>query len=115
MKSLYLTTGAWDLAVDTAGNIATCTEPYRLAQDAACAIRTFVGDVYYDQAAGLPYFADVLGQLPPIELVKSLMVDAALSVPGVVDAQVFLTSADRTLSGQVQVTDRAGAITAANF
>ena len=115
MKSLYLSTGAWDLAVDSAGNIATCTEPYRLAQDAASAIRTFVGDLYYDQATGLPYFTEVLGQLPPIELVKSLMVDAALTVPGVVAAQVFLTSADRTLSGQVQVTDRSGAITAANF
>lgn len=115
MKSLYLSTGAWDLTVDSAGNIAACTEPYRLAQDAATAIRTFVGDLYYDQAAGLPYFTDVLGQLPPIELVKSLMVDAALAVPGVVAAQVFLTSADRTLSGQVQVTDRSGVLTAANF
>jgi len=115
VKSLYLSPESWDLAVDSAGNIATCTEPYRLAQDAATAIRTFVGDLYYDQATGLPYFTEVLGQLPPIELVKSLMVDAALTVPGVVAAQVFLTSADRTLSGQVQVTDRAGALTAANF
>lgn len=115
MKSLYLTQEAWDLTVDSAGNIAACTEPYRMAQDAATAIRTFVRDLYYDQAAGLPYFTAVLGQLPPIELVKSLMVGAALAVPGVVAAQVFLTSADRTLSGQVQVTDRDGALTAANF
>jgi hypothetical protein len=115
VKSLYLSADSWDLTVDSAGNIATCTEPYRLAQDAATAIRTFVGDLYYDQATGLPYFTEVLGQLPPIELVKSLMADAALTVPGVVAAQVFLTSADRTLSGQVQVSDRTGAISASNF
>jgi hypothetical protein len=115
VKSLYLSADSWDLAVDSAGNIATCTEPYRLAQDAATAIRTFTGDCYYDQSLGLPYWTDLLGRFPSLELLKSLMVDAALTVPGVVEAKVFLTSADRVVSGQVQVSDRAGALSAANF
>ena len=115
MKTLYLDSAAWDLTLDSSGNIAAATEPYRLAQDAASAIRTFAGECWYDQTVGVPYWTQVLGKMPPLELIKAKFVEAALTVPGVVAAQVFITTAGRTVSGQVQVTDSSGAVTAAGF
>lgn len=115
MKSVYLDPGAWDLVLDSAGNIAAASEPYRLAQDAACVLKTFAGECFYDTRQGVPYWTEILGHNPPIELIKAKFVDAALTVPGVVAAVVFLTSADRTIGGQVQVTDKAGTVSAAGF
>jgi hypothetical protein len=115
VKTLYLDGPSWDLALDAAGSIAACTEPYRLAQDAACAIRAFIGECWYDASIGVPYWADILGRSPPVQLLKDRFVDAALTVPGVVAAKVFITSAGRSLAGQVQVTDAAGLVSAAGF
>ncbi len=50
-----LDTVAWDLTVDTTGNIAVASNPYSMAQDAASAIRTFQGEVYYDTTLGIPF------------------------------------------------------------
>ena len=115
MDTLYLDPSSWDLALDAAGNIAKASRPYALAQDAASAIKTFVGDCYYDQSLGLPYFTEILGQRPPAELLKAKFAAAALTVPGVVAAEVFLTLTGRELGGQVQITDSAGVISTASF
>jgi hypothetical protein len=34
--------------LDAEGNIAVASEPYSLAQDAASAIKTFAGEVFWD-------------------------------------------------------------------
>jgi hypothetical protein len=116
MKSLYLDPQTWDLALDSSRSIAIADEPYRLAQDAACAVRTFAQEVYYDTTQGVPYWQDVLGKFPSLSVVKADLVAAAMTVPGVVSAQVFVTGVSgRTLSGQIQVTDANGVTTAASF
>lgn len=117
MKTLLLDTVAWDLVTDAVGNIAVASDPYSLAQDAASAIRLFQGELYYDTAQGVPYWASILGASPPpISLMRTKFVAAALTVPGVVKAQCFITSVlDRRVTGQVQVTDKNGNITAAAF
>ena len=51
--SLLLDLVNWDLCVDANGNIALCTEPYADVQDAACAIRLFAGELYYDTPLSL--------------------------------------------------------------
>lgn len=117
MNTLYLAVPAWDLALDASGNIAIASEPYALAQDAASAIRTFLGEVWYDTTLGVPYLTQILGHSPPVELLKSLFVDAALTVPGIAQAQVFITSvSNRTVTGQVQCFDADGVfLSAASF
>lgn len=116
MNTLFLSTNAWDLTLDSAGNIAMASAPYSLAQDAASAIKTFVGDLYFAPTEGIPYLTQILGQLPPLSDIRTLYVAAAMQVPGVIAAQVFFSSFNnRTLSGQLQVTDRAGVITATGF
>ena len=115
MDTLFLS-NAWDLALNSAGNIAMASNPYSLAQDAASSCRTAVGDLRFAPTEGIPYFTQVLGQLPPLNDIRSMYVAAALRVPDVVEARVFFSSfTNRTLSGQLQVTDRAGVITATGF
>lgn len=114
--TLYLDPQKWDLELDSAGNIAAAEAPYQLAQDAASAIRTFLGECYYDTTIGVPYWSQILGHWPPMELVKSQIAAAAMTVPGVIAAKVYIASLkDRKISGQVHITDSAGVVSAANF
>lgn len=116
MQTLLLDQLAWDLTVDTAGNIAVASDPYSQAQDAASAIRTFAGEVYYDTTLGIPYFSQILGYAPPVSLMKAYFNAAALSVPGVATAQTFITSwQDRVVRGQVQIVSDSGNSSAAGF
>ena len=116
MNTLYLDPSSWDLALDSSGNIAMATNPYALAQDAASALRTFIGECYYDTSIGIPYFTQILGEMPPLPLVKAQFIAAVLSVPDVVSAKVFITGiVNRQLQGQVQLTDSTGTITDAGF
>ena len=115
-NTLLLDRTLWDLVLDTSGNIAMASAPYALAQDAASAIRLFQGELWYDTAKGVPYFSQVLGQFPPVALLKSLFEAAALTVPSVVAARCYITSiAGRQASGQVHVTDTAGITSIAGF
>lgn len=109
MKTLLLDQSAWDLVLDANGDIALAENPYSISQDVASAIKTFLGECYYDTSLGLPYFSDILGENPPLSFVKQQIINAALSVPEVVDANVsFLSFNGRSLTGQVQVIDQTG-------
>ena len=115
-NTLLLDTVAWDLLLDAQGNIAMATNPYALAQDAASQIKLFLGEWWYDTTQGVPYFSQILGQPPSTAVLKAQLARAALTVPGVTAAQVFLTAfSNRVISGQVQVTGAAGVVTAASF
>ena len=80
MRTLLLDRTAWDLVLDANGNIACATEPYQIAQDVASAIRTFRGECFYDTTLGLPYWSNILGQLPPASFVQSGIVNAKPSL-----------------------------------
>lgn len=111
-STMLLDQTAWDLVLDSAGNIAKATPPYALAQDVASACRLFLGELWYNQNAGIPYFGDILGQLPPVSLLTGWIERQALTVPGVINAQCTITSfADREIIGQVQFTDETGTTT----
>lgn len=106
-STLLLDTLAWDLVQDALGNIAVAKEPYSLAQDAASAIRTFLGEVFFDVTVGVDYSRIFGVPPPPLALIKQLLVQAALTVPDVTSAQVFISAfapSTRLLTGQVQVT-----------
>ena len=109
MDTLLLDVARWDATVDADGNIAVASESYSTAQDVASACRTFIGDCYYDQTIGLPYFQSILGELPPVSLLKAQYEQAAMTVPGVTNPQCFLNAiTDRNLTGQIQFTDSNG-------
>lgn len=115
-QTLLLDQLAWDLLIDASGNIAVASNPYSLAQDAASAIRTFLGELFYDTTQGVPYFQTILGQTPPLSYIKSKLVAAALTVPEVTAAQCFISSIKgRTISGQIQITTASGQTAVASF
>ena len=109
----------WDLTVDANGNIAVLDEPDSLAQDAASAIQTYLGECYFDTTIGVPWLEQILGVNPPpsLPLLKQILVDAVLNANSdIASAQVFITSfSNRAISGQVQVVSTVGQIAAANF
>lgn len=112
---MLLDISLWDLVLDVNGNIAAAENPYSLAQDAASACRAFLSECWYNTTLGIDYFK-LLGAAPNIPLLKAKLIGQALLVPDVVKAQVFITGfVNRRVTGQVQVTDKDGVITAAAF
>lgn len=116
-NTLLLDLDANDLVLDASGNIAMAAPPYSLAQDVASAVKTFLGEVYYDTTQGIDYPNEVLGHLPPAALLIQFIVNQALTVPGVVAAECVITSfnAAGEVSGQIQFTDESGVTTVVNF
>ena len=117
MNSLNIDSVNNDLIVDANGNLGIATGAFALALNAACAIRTFAGEVFYDTTQGIPYFSTILGKSPPIEYMRSQLVAAAIaSDPDITSAKVFFTSlTNRALSGQVQIKDSSGNVAASSF
>jgi hypothetical protein len=116
LKTLLLAIDTWDLVLDASGNIAVASDPYSQSQDAASAARVFQGEVWYDTTQGIPYWSEILGQLPPISLIKTLISNAALTVPGVTAAVTFITSfLNRRVTGQLQITNSNGDSIVVNF
>lgn len=102
--------------LDASGDIASATDAYALAQDAASAIRLFSGEYWFDTSLGVPYVDTIFGKLPPLQLIKSQLIAAALTVPGVASADCFISSvAGRTITGQVQIVSTTGQTAAAGF
>ena len=116
-STLLLDTVTNDLVLDINGNIAAAGEPYSLAQDAASAIKTFLGECFWDTTLGLPYMQRILGKRPSVALLKAEFESAAETVPGVASAKCFISAlSNRSVSGQIQVVSAAtGEPSFANF
>jgi hypothetical protein len=118
MRTILVDRKSWDLVIDASGNIAVADDPYAKAQDAASAIKLFAGECFYDTSRGVPYWiksapsapGQILGAAPPLSYIKQKLIDAAMTVPGVVSSAAFIRSigVDRTVTGQVQITDEQG-------
>ena len=109
MNTLSLS-AAWDLESDVDGNIKMQTNGMAIAQDVASAIKLFYGELWYDKTQGVPYFDQVLGKSYAPALVQGLINEAALTVPGVVQAQTTLGSnlTARAITGDCKVIDTTG-------
>lgn len=102
--TLLLNRDGWDLTITARGDIAVATEPYSQMQDAASAARVFEQEVFYDTTLGLPYFGHILGHFQPVQVFKAKAIEAAMTVPGVKSAKVYLTAfSKRQISGQLQI------------
>lgn len=116
LNTLLLDNVAWDLVLDSNGNIALAAPPYAVAQDVASASRLFQGELWYDTTQGVPYWQQLLGQNPTTSQIAAAFNAAALTVPGVVTANTVITSiAGREVSGQVQFETTDGESTTVNF
>jgi len=108
-QSLLLDQSTWDIFVDANGNMAICSKPYSVAQDVACAIRTFLGELIFDLDTGVPYFEDILGKTPPLQLIQSTITNIALEVKNVAQARTIINKSDNgEISGETQIIDTDG-------
>ena len=115
-NTLLLDQSVWDLVVDAIGNIAMAAPPYAVAQDVASAVRTFLGELWYDTTQGIPYWTQILGKLPPASLLIEMINIVALTVPGVVTVQTVISSFNsREVTGQIQFVDVNNVNTVVNF
>ena len=116
MDTMLVAPVTWDLVLDIDNNIACAHAPYALAQDAASEMKTFEGEVYYNTEQGVPYWQQILAQLPPLSLIKNALVTAAERTPDVDSARCFIISTqNRIVTGQVQILDDSGNVAAAAF
>jgi hypothetical protein len=116
LNTLLLDTAAWDLVLDSNGDIALAAPPYSVAQDVASAILTFLGECWYNTTLGVPYWQKLLGFAPSQGQWQSALNAAAMTVPGVVSDTTIITGfADRKLNGQVQFTTSDGNTTTVLF
>lgn len=111
MHTLILTED-WDLTLDSAGDIATTTGAYSIAQNVANAIRLFTDDAWYDPDRGIPHFAIDLARMPALSVFRSRVLAAARGVDGVADAAVTITGVndrnERKLEGYITLTTTTG-------
>ena len=114
MNTLLLDPNTWDCLLDSNNNIALASNPYSIAQDVASAIRLFLGELYYNNNKGVPYFDQILGQSDLNDAVLTMSAQAelaALTVPEVVQARctgLFYNSTTRQLTGTVEIIDLTG-------
>lgn len=119
MDTLLLAVDTWDLCLDASGNLAIASAPYALAQDVSTAIRTFLGEVWYDDTLGIPWDTQILNKPLNVTTFSALMVQAALgAAPSTADVHVVKATciidsfdrATRVVTGQVQFTDNNGKV-----
>lgn len=107
--TVFLNPVTWDSTLDLNGNIAVASAPYSVAQDVASACRTFLGELWWNTAVGVPYFQQILGKQPSIPFIAAQLQFAALTVPTVVSALAIITKLEsRKVTGQVQFTTSDG-------
>jgi hypothetical protein len=106
LDTIYLIPETWDLAVDAYGNIAMANAPYAVAQDVASACRLWQGEAIYDTTRGLPYADEILGQLPPSNILINWYKIESMTVPNVANSSIILQydNSTRVLGGQIQLT-----------
>lgn len=84
--SFQLNWSIWDMMLDSAGNWAIfdpSTYAESVAQDAACAFKTFLGDCWYNNRLGMPYLQSIFGQQPPLSFVSAKLIAQALTMSNI--------------------------------
>lgn len=105
MKTLPLTISTWDLVLDGSGNLTLTDDDYSIAQDVASAVKTFMGEAWYNTGLGMPYFQTILGQNPPASLVSAKIKGQALTIVDVTSVKTLaLRLNKRVLTGTIVVT-----------
>mgnify|MGYP006278653787 CR=1 FL=1 len=104
--TIYLDPESWDFALDIDGNIALANAPYATAQDVASACRLWKGEAIYNTTRGIPYGESILGQMIPSNVLSGMYNTESLTVPDVATANsiLYYNSANRKLTGQIQLT-----------
>lgn len=83
-----------DIYLDESGNLALCKDIEAVKTSVSCATKTNYGEIVLNTRLGIPYFETIFTAHPDIELWKSYMKEAILSVPKVLGIVAFKTYID---------------------
>lgn len=83
-----------DIYLDKSGNIALVKDIEAVTTAVDCATRTNYGEIVLNTRLGIPYFETIFTAHPDIELWKSYMKEAILSIPKVLGIIAFKTYID---------------------
>lgn len=81
-----------DIYLDSEGNLALCKDIEAVKTAVSCATKTNYGEIVLNTRLGIPYFETIFTAHPDIELWKSYMKEAILSVPKVLGIVAFKTN-----------------------
>ncbi len=105
--SAFLLTSSGDLDISK-GRLQIVSNGTEIAQKIAIRLQFFRGEWSLDTSVGIPYFQNLLGvKNPNLSTVRSLLLEAITSCPGVASVTNFTLSLDnntRTLSVSFQAT-----------
>lgn len=96
--------------LDAGGNLAIASGDYALEQDVASAARLFQGELWYNTAKGLPYWAQILGKSVSLPLLRAKYIAAALTVSDVVSATCTLFLNNRRVTGNISFVGSSGTV-----
>lgn len=103
--TLYLNPDTWSLELTPAGGLKMASGDYALVQTGANAARTFKGEPYFNVQRGIPYFRDVLGKMPPAQLINAHVEAEVRKVTGAAAVRAVVREfSDRTLKGDFVIT-----------
>lgn len=75
----------WDLELTADGSDLLLVDGVdAIAQDLTTRLRTFLGEWFLDKRVGMPYFQQILGQKPRLNLLNSIFANAILQTPGII-------------------------------
>ena len=83
-----------DIYLDKEGNLALCKDIETVKTAVDCATKTNYGEIVLNTNLGVPYFTTIFTAHPDIELWKSYMKEAILSIPKVLGISYFKTYID---------------------
>ena len=83
-----------DIFLDSNGNLALCKDIEAVKTAVSCATKTNYGEIVLNTNLGVPYFTTIFTAHPDIELWKSYMQEAILSIPKVLGIPYFKTYID---------------------
>lgn len=111
--SLVLDWNTWDLKLDAAGNIQLFTPANynsSVAQDAACAIKTFLGDCWYNQTLGMPWLQSIFGQNPPLSFVSAKLIAQVLTMANITKCVVLALGTKKVQNGNTTLQQLTGSV-----
>ena len=92
------------------------TGDYATVQTGANAARTFRGESYFNVQRGIPYFRDVLGKMPPAQLINAHVEAEVRQVTGAVAVKAVVREfSERTLKGDFLITAKNGETLNGNY
>lgn len=95
MIDLALSATSHDLLLSPTNDLMLIGNAERVAQQIKISLKAFLGEWFLDTGFGIPYFEEILVKNPNMMIVREIIRDCILAVPGVVRVNELAVEFDR--------------------